>query len=90
VPTEVLRFRAHQTAIDRLFVELLPGAGFDERKTPELFRQRLAAALGPSMRIEMRVVTDIPFSASGKLRYFVPLASSPNADAELSSSDRHA
>ena len=90
VPTEVLRFRAHQTAIDRLYVEVLPGAGFDERKTPEVFRQRLAAALGQSMRIEIRVVTDIPFSASGKLRYFVPLASSPQADTELSSSDRRA
>jgi phenylacetate-CoA ligase len=74
VPPEVLRFRAHQTAVDRLEVQLLPGAGFDARVTPGLFRDRLASVLGPAMRIEMQVVDDIPYAASGKLRYFVPLA----------------
>lgn len=76
VPPQILRFRAHQTAIDRLEVDVMPGAGFDQTNTPALFRTRLAAVLGPRMRIETRVVADIPFAASGKLRYFVPLETS--------------
>ena len=73
VPSEVLRFRARQVAIDHLDIQLLPGPGFDLEKTPALFRRRLGRALGPVMRIEMRVVGEIPFATSGKLRYFVPL-----------------
>lgn len=79
VPPQVLRFRARQTAVDRLEVQLLPGAGFDARATPALFRERLARALGPAMHIEMQVVDDIPYAASGKLRYFVPLAAVADA-----------
>lgn len=73
-PPGVLRFRAHQTASDRLDVEILPAPVTDVDATCALFRQRLASALGPSMQIEMRTVADIPFAVSGKLRYFVPLA----------------
>lgn len=90
VPTEVLRFRAHQTAVDHLRVELLPGVGFDAQKTPALFRERLATALGTSMRIDFEVVEDIPFSASGKLRYFVPLAPGPSSPAGASTADSNA
>lgn len=82
VPVEILRFRARQTAIDRLEIDVMPGSGFDHARTPELFRTRLAAVLGNSMTIEIQAVGDIPFSASGKLRYFVPLVADP-ADAEL-------
>jgi phenylacetate-CoA ligase len=76
VPPGVLRFRARQTAIDRLDIDVLPGPGYDAVATPALFHQRLADALGPTIRITISAASDVPFSASGKLRYFVPLTPS--------------
>lgn len=73
VPTEVLRFRVYQEAVDRLHAEVVPGAGFDSERTPSECRRRWEDALGPDIHIEVSIVPDIPLTAAGKLRYFVPL-----------------
>lgn len=73
VPPEVFRFRARQVALDQLEVEVVPGKGFDPRRTPEECERRWQEALGPGMRVTVSAVETIPLTAAGKLRYFVPL-----------------
>jgi phenylacetate-CoA ligase len=73
VPPSVLRFRAFQRAVDHLEVHVIPGAGFEAR-TPAECRQRWEEALGPGMTVEVQVVDEIPYAVSGKLQYFVPMA----------------
>lgn len=80
VPAGVQRFRAYQLAVDRLAVDLVPGAGFDRHATPRSCQARWEQALGPGMHVAVRTVQDLPYEASGKLRYFVPMSS---ADAAL-------
>lgn len=75
IPQCVQRFRAHQVAPDRLRVDLVPGVGFSERETPRLCQIRWEEALGPGMSVIVQVVDDIPYEASGKLRYFIPMDS---------------
>ena len=74
VPPEVLRFRVHQLAIDHLKAEIMPGAGFDPQHTPESCRDRWEHALGPGVTVSVETVQDIPLTAAGKLRYFVPMS----------------
>jgi phenylacetate-CoA ligase len=82
VPPEVFRFRARQVAPDRLEVEIVPGEGYDAARTPAECVRRWQEALGPGMEVLITEVREIPLTAAGKLRYFVPLASTtPTADA---------
>lgn len=73
VPAGVLKFSAQQVAIDRITVQLVPGRSYKRETTPELCRQTWERVLGPGMTVEVETVQEIPFSASGKLRYFTPL-----------------
>jgi len=73
VPREIKQFRAVQVAPDMLQVDIVPGNGFDDT-TPEACRRCWSEELGPSMRIELRVVGEIPRDPSGKLQYFVPMS----------------
>ena len=75
VPAQVQRFRATQTALDRLEVKIVAGAGFDRATTPDECRRRWEGVLGPGMSVDVQVVDDISYEVSGKLRYFVPLSS---------------
>jgi phenylacetate-CoA ligase len=73
VPREVARFRAFQRSTHHLHVQIVPGEGFDPESTPLECRQRWTAAVGSAMEVSTEVVDAIPYAASGKLRYFVPL-----------------
>lgn len=73
VPGEVARFRAFQRTTHHLHVEIVPGAGFDPEGTPRECRRRWTEVVGPAMEVSTEVVSSIPYTASGKLRYFVPL-----------------
>ena len=73
VPAQVRRFRAMQTALDRLEVKIVAGTGFDPARTPDECRKSWERELGPGMSVDVQVVEDIPYEISGKLRYFVPL-----------------
>lgn len=73
IPRTVQRFRAYQVAPDQLTVQVVPGPGFDPGETPERCRGRWEKALGPGMTVTIEVVDHIPYEASGKLRYFVPM-----------------
>ena len=72
-PAEVLRFRVHQIATDQLRAEIMPGQGFDPQQTPARCRSLWEGALGPGMQVTVETVPEIPLTAAGKLRYFVPL-----------------
>jgi phenylacetate-CoA ligase len=74
VPASVQRFRAKQLAVDELEVELVPGIGFDESRTPADCIAVWEKALGPGMRVTTRTVNQIAPEPSGKLRYFIPLS----------------
>lgn len=74
VPPEIFRFRARQVAPDRLEVEVVPGKGYDPTRTPKECERRWEEALGPGMHVAVTPVDDIPLTAAGKLRYFVPLS----------------
>lgn len=82
VPPEVFRFRARQVSLDLLEVEVVPGKGFDPQRTPRECERRWQEALGPGMRVTVSEVSDIPLTAAGKLRYFVPLATADQSSAE--------
>jgi phenylacetate-coenzyme A ligase PaaK-like adenylate-forming protein len=76
VPPEVARFRATQVALDRLEVVIVPGARFRGDESAKECKRRWETELGPGMQVEVRVVEEIPFDPSGKLRYFVPISGS--------------
>jgi hypothetical protein len=73
MPRTVHRFRAFQTAADKLRVDLIPMAEFRFADDGAQLKRLLQRRLGASMHIEIRLVDDIPFEGSSKLRYFVPL-----------------
>lgn len=73
VPDSVQRFRARQTALARIEVSLVPRPGADPRAMVRDTVAAWEAALGGEIRVEATVVPDLPFDASGKLRYFLPL-----------------
>lgn len=77
MPEGVQRFRAIQSAPDRLIVNVLPRRGSNGDSIATVVRTKLRRALGPTMRIDVSVTADIPFDDSGKLRYFVPLDPNP-------------
>lgn len=73
VPATVARFRARQVALDRIEAEVIPRASVDPERAIEECRAAWAAQLGSQVRLELRAVDEIPLTAGGKLRYFVPL-----------------
>lgn len=73
VPPTVARFRARQVALDRIEAELIPRASVDPRRAVEECRAAWSARLGPDVQLDLRAVDEIPLTAAGKLRYFVPL-----------------
>ena len=79
VPPEVLRFRVYQEAIDQLRAEIVPGRGFDRHRTPDDCRRCWEEALAPGVTVSVTTVSEIPLTAAGKLRYFVPLGEIPRA-----------
>lgn len=76
MPQSVQRFRAYQTAVDHLRVEVVPGTTFDPELVPGELRKRWEELLGPGMSVTVQLVDDLPHEPSGKLRYFVPLGAS--------------
>lgn len=72
VPATVARFRCRQVSADRLVAEIVPLAGADPGRAMEDCRRAWADRLGSSMELDVIVVSDIPPTAGGKLRYFVP------------------
>ncbi len=73
VPDSVQRFRASQTALDRIEVRLVPRPGVDSTSAARDTVKSWEAALGGEIRVEATIVPDLPFDASGKLKYFLPL-----------------
>jgi phenylacetate-CoA ligase len=82
VPPEVFRFRARQVSLDRLEVEVVPGKGFDPQTTPRECERRWEEALGPGIQVAVSAVSEIPLTAAGKLRYFVPLEAASRSSKE--------
>lgn len=79
VPKSVFRFLVKQVSIDLLHALIVPGEGFDPQQTPEACKRIWEDAFGPGMRVMVEVVSEIPVSSSGKLRYFQPLDNSQAA-----------
>lgn len=77
VPEEVLRFRGIQRSLDRLDVHIIAKEGCDPARTAAECQRRWQQALGESLQVNVVVVDaeEIPYPASGKLQYFVPLSS---------------
>ncbi len=73
VPKAVQRFRARQLSLDHLAVDIVPGSGYQPDVTPRECRRTWERVLAPDMRVTVRTVDDLPYEASGKLRYFVPM-----------------
>jgi phenylacetate-coenzyme A ligase PaaK-like adenylate-forming protein len=84
VPPQVGRFKAVQVTLNQLVVDVVPGPGFTSPQTTQECQRRWEAELGPSMRVSVRVVDNIPPEPSGKLRYFVPLeAATPRIEDDV-------
>lgn len=66
----VSQFKLIQHAVDRLEVQVVPGAGWDEA-APDAVARGLRARLGDGLQIDLRVMDAIAPEASGKHRYVV-------------------
>ncbi len=66
----ILAFRTHQRRVDHIEVLLQVDATFDPSAT-ETVRGRYRRLLGPSVRVDCRVVAEVPPDPSGKRRHFV-------------------
>jgi phenylacetate-coenzyme A ligase PaaK-like adenylate-forming protein len=73
-PAEVQRFRAFQRAIDDLEVHVVPRPEADPSEVAESSRRAWERALAPGVRVTVRIEETLPFSISGKFRYFVPMS----------------
>ncbi len=82
VPRSVARFRARQAALDRIEADLIPRPAVDPERAVAECRAAWQARLGPDVHLELRVVDEIPPTAGGKLRYFVPLDESSQVRAD--------
>lgn len=74
----IARFKCIQHAIDRMEVQIVPDAGWNEAAR-QAVNAGLRARLGDALKVELRLLEDIPPEASGKHRYVVshvPLADS--------------
>ncbi|KAI5916659.1 phenylacetate--CoA ligase family protein [Thauera sp. 2A1] len=72
----VAQFKCIQHAIDRMEVQVVPGPGWSDASRSTI-EAGLQARLGASLRIDLRLMDEIPPEASGKHRYVVshvPLA----------------
>ncbi len=74
----IARFKCIQHALDRMEVQIVPDAGWNEAARHAVVNG-LKARLGEALKVELRMLHDIPPEASGKHRYVVshvPLADS--------------
>jgi phenylacetate-CoA ligase len=75
VPASIASYRARQETADLLRADVTLQSGTDPAAAIEAAQAAWGEALGREIRIEINVVSDLPFEPSGKLRYFVPLGS---------------
>jgi phenylacetate-CoA ligase len=73
VPAGVSAFRAEQTSIDEICVQIVVKGGVDPVAVSEEAERRWSEAVEGAIRFRIDVVTEIPRERSGKLRYFIPL-----------------
>ena len=66
----VSQFKLIQHAVDRLEVQVVPDAGWDEA-APDAVARGLRSRLGDGLQIDLRVMDAIAPEASGKHRYVV-------------------
>ena len=74
----IAQFKCIQHALDRMEVQIVPAAGWNEAARNAVVAG-LRARLGEALSVELRMLDDIPPEASGKHRYVVshvPLAES--------------
>ncbi len=78
----VKQFRAYQVALDHVTVDIVPGTAYQRNAILRECRQRWEEVLGPGMKVTVRLVEDLPYEASGKLRYFVPMSANHTSTAD--------
>lgn len=74
----IAQFKCVQHAVDRLEVQLVPDAGWNEA-AGEAVATGLRARLGDSLQVQLRLLDAIPPEASGKHRYVVSHVAIPGA-----------
>lgn len=82
---KVHAFRAQQTALDHLRIEVVPRESDLSPSVTHTVLRELRAHLGETLEIELVPVTKIEPEPSGKLRYFIPLRK--DAQASTTSSE---
>lgn len=65
----IRQFFIEQTGLDDFVLHVVREEPFDPRSTA-FFVERMTADFGPSIRVEVRFVDEVPTSASGKRRWF--------------------
>ena len=73
MPPQVKRFRARQTHLDRIVVEVELRGGADPTTTIRDVAQGLETFLHKAIRVDVEVVLALEPDPNGKLRYFIPL-----------------
>jgi phenylacetate-CoA ligase len=66
----IAQFKCIQHALDRMEVQIVPDAGWNEAARDAVVAG-LHARLGETLKVELRMLDDIPPEASGKHRYVV-------------------
>jgi phenylacetate-CoA ligase len=79
----VRRFQVVQEQPDRIELRLVVKTPFDEESCNSLHRE-IRNVLGPSVRLDLRPVDDIPLTKAGKLHVVINRISSENEDALIS------
>lgn len=80
-PGMVVEHQVRQRALDDLQVSVVKGPAYSDAAM-ERFLNRLREVLGPSVRLELVFVSEIPRAASGKHRYFVSDIPSSRIDSQ--------
>lgn len=75
MPAGVDRFQATQRSLDRLEVLVESRRDLENGALAELVRERVSAALGGRIEVDVARVSRIPRTPAGKHRYFFPLPS---------------
>lgn len=74
----IAQFKCVQHSVDRLEVQVVPGAGWNEA-AGKAVTAGLRARLGDSLQVQLRLLDAIPPEASGKHRYVVSHVDVPGA-----------
>jgi phenylacetate-coenzyme A ligase PaaK-like adenylate-forming protein len=67
----VLQFQVRQTALDRLVVSIVAAPSSDRRAIASRLRDKLLAAVGAEVHVDIKFSQDIPRGLSGKRRAVV-------------------